>query len=599
MLSHIKVFFLLFGLFFPAFCNSALQDTLSRHVDSLFEPELTIVRKGNQNFIKVDFDIAQDYYIEKDKIEVETVPQASKVLGEYKLPPAISITNENGNSIEVFLNNFIFLIPIKAPEPKSFILKLKFKGCTAGDNICYKPMKKLFDINIEEEQVYDINALPEIHNFEAWLNSNNVILTIIGFFVVGLLLSFGPCILPMIPILTSIILGQKNTMTVDKSIKYSVVYVTSIAMTYAVAGMLSAIMESNLQQYLQTPLIIASFSAILLILAAIQFGAISYKISHSSIKHFIEENNEEESISQEETESYWAISILGILVTLIASPCTSVPLMGILSYISQTGNVQAGGIALFALGFGIGAPLIIIGALLGRFISTAGEWIELINKCLGVLLIALSIWIFQRIVPYNVAGAVWSVFILGTGIYLLLFNYQKQKIHARVQKAIAIVIVFYGLIIASSYNNPNVDPADPLHTMSIIFDKRYYNKKQLKYTDVNSFKELKNELRQATIEMRPAMVIFSAKWCLPCSKLERYVFVTPYIKQTLKHFKVIRADVTLNNASTNHLLKTFEIVSPPVIMFFDRHGVKVRELTILGDVQATELMDKLTKVKER
>ena len=558
----------------------------------VFTPSMKVFKQEDFYLITIVFDIANSNFIKKNELTIETIPDKKKVINETSLPPATIKHIHGENDSEIYRNKFTFNVKVKKGSPSEFVLKIKYQGCT-DNGTCYLPGKELWHINLDDLEAREINTLPEVSNYEANLTKNNIIWSIISFFIFGLLLSFTPCVLPMLPILSSIIIGHKDNIDMEKAFKLSFVYVVSMAMTYSVAGMVSAILGGSLQQHLQTPLIIVGFSALLLVLAAFQFGIIKFQTKHS-LTHFIEEQK-----LQPEEGTYWGVAIMGILATLIASPCVSVPLIGVLTYIAQTGNIQQGGIALFALGMGMGTPLLIIGTLGGKYIPKAGHWIHLIDKIFGMFLCGLALWVFSRIIPDTVTGAIWSIYITAIGIYWLYTNTHKHRVFKTVQFVIGGIITIYGLLIAGSYNNPNISPVDPLYTISTISDRTFYNNKPTTYKSIRSFEELKIELRSAAAQEKPVMLIFSARWCTVCSKIERYILAGPYVKQTLKDFVVIKADISDNSEATNRFMRIFDIVAPPVVIFFDSNGVKKRELTIIGDFDSNTLINRLSQVEKQ
>lgn len=323
--------------------------------------------------IRLQWQIAKGTYLYRDKIKIALIKPTTQKLGKIQMPASITKQNQVLGSFEAYEQTLSVNVPLAHTEPT--LLNIYYQGC-AKTGFCYPPQTRL--LNLQNRQITIINAdhLAENSqdNITKLLNSQRYLPILLGFLGFGLLLAFTPCVFPMIPILSGIIVGQKSPLATSMAFRLSLAYVLAMALTYAMAGILAAYAGNYLQGLFQTPWAIASFSAIFVLLALSLFGLYDLQLPANLQQKLINLSNRQRG------GQYVGVMIMGGLATLIVSPCVSAPLVGALGYIGQTGDAVLGGLALFMLGLGMGLPLLVIGTSAGKLLPKAGRWLELIDR---------------------------------------------------------------------------------------------------------------------------------------------------------------------------------------------------------------------------
>ncbi|MDI9817892.1 MULTISPECIES: protein-disulfide reductase DsbD [unclassified Legionella] len=414
-----------------------------------------------------------------------------------------------------------------------------------------------------------------------FIQGNNPVVYLAVFFGLGILLAFTPCVLPMIPILSGIIVGQHNLSTA-KSVKLSLSYVFGMAITYAMAGMVAGLMGSTLQTLMQRPAVIIAFSLLFVLMALSMFGLFELRVPakmNARLSNFSQKTNKHTFIS---------VALMGVISTLVVSPCVTAPLIGVLTYIGQNGQVFMGGLILFIMALGMGVPLLAVGAGYGSFLPKSGPWMEKIKQLFGVIMFAMAIWILGRVLPENVSKLLWAGLLIISGFILGRFRLQSQS-HwfARLVQGVA----FAGLIAGSSMAYLTV-------TKVIYPAMNEKNAAHAPFIEVDSLHAIKKKLATAKKEHQAVYVEFYATWCSDCQAMETKVFNQPEVVKAMTG--LINLKVNLSDSSSEevrNIKKAFSIYGMPTMLFFNKKGEHLTHLNAVGSINQQELTALLKQIK--
>ena len=417
-------------------------------------------------------------------------------------------------------------------------------------------------------------------------------MTLLSFFGFGLLLSLTPCIFPMIPILSGIIVGHGNRITTGRAFLLSLSYVIASALTYTAFGILAALFGSNLQSTFQQPWIIALFSGIFVALSLSMFGfyhleapkALQAKLHNSSERH--------------RDGSLWGAAIMGALSSLIVGPCVAAPLAGALIYIGQTGDAVLGGSALFALGLGMGVPLLLLGASAGKLLPKAGNWLNSTKAVFGVIMLAVAVWMLSRILPANVIMMLWAMLLILPAIYLSAVDPLPESSSGwrKLWKGLGLMMLAYGLLLLIGFSLGNSNPLKPLQGLGLSTAKAAADP-GITFERVDTIAALENRIQQAAANHQPVMLDFYADWCISCKEMEAYTFADPRVKQALKGYVMLQADVTKNSDADKALLAKFKLIGPPAILFFGLDRQEKTANRVIGNQDAETFIKSLQHIK--
>jgi len=565
------------------------------------------------NHIAASWVIADGYYLYLDKFEFALEPVDGVVLQPVQMPAGESKQDEFLGNVQVFhkVVDVDLGLQRKAAGATPVTLVVKYQGC-AEAGVCYQPMTKRIELMLPPASGGSAAAttaatttpaskhpavfLSEQDTIARRLADGNLVATLLAFFGFGLLLSLTPCVFPMVPILSSIIVGQGSSITLRKSFILSLVYVLAMAATYTVAGVVAGLFGENLQVAFQNPWILVSFSAVFVLLSFSMFGF--YELQMPS---FIQ--NRLSSVSnRQQGGSLTGVAIMGFLSALIVGPCVAAPLAGALIYIGQTGDAVLGGLALFTLSLGMGAPLIAIGVGAGKLLPKAGAWMDQVKAVFGVLMLAVAIWLLERILPASMALALWSVLLLMSSVYLGALDDLPVEATgwSHLRKGIGLVSLIYGVLLLIGAASGGSDPLRPLESIAVAGTRQTAAAQpahELAFKRIHSLVELQQELASASRNGKPVMLDFYADWCISCKEMEKYTFGDTRVQQALSGFVLLQADVTENNADDKALLKRFGLFGPPGIEFFDTSGKERPELSVVGFKKVDEFLQIIDRAK--
>ena len=575
-----KKILLILSLFIYFFSLEINQDFL--------EPKDAFKTSFTQNDDSLHFKLAleKDIYLYDDKLTVFiTKPEKIDIKNEINIPEPVPY-----DEFIVHLNDLDLTIPfsvLKAKlESSKYEVTVSFQGCSKA-GLCYAPMSEKYLVEIgagdtkndlikEEVKVEDISNLNETDTIANSLKDGNILIVLATFFGFGLLLSLTPCVFPMIPILSSIIVGasQKEKMTASKGFILSLVYVLSMSAAYTIAGVIAGVFGANLQVALQNPYVLVVFALIFVALAFSMFGYFEIRLPQAI------QTKLNKTTDGKEKQGIAGIAIMGFLSALIVGPCVAPPLAGALVYIGQTGDAVLGGMALFVMSLGMGVPLLLIGLGAGRFMPKPGGWMEGITRIFGIIMIAVAIWLLDRVLDASVIMYLWALLFLGSAIYLRIYTHIISQL-------ITVVVFILGIVLFVGAISGSTNPLKPLEKFTSSTLVQDVGEKVV-------FKKIKNieELKQAIAQSdKPVMLDFWASWCVACKEFEEITFKDTQVINKLQNFTLLKADVTANNADDKALQKMFSIVGPPGIIFWDKDKNEVKSSKIVGYKNPKQFLD--------
>ncbi len=548
-----------------------------------FKAKMTQVDEG----IRVEIDLAEKIYVYKDKISLSS-PDATL---EYTLPQGTIHEGFEGPET-VFEDKLDFIATINSvtsSDGKVHVTFL-FNGCSA-DGLCYPPieLKQSFTIAkssavstsvASEEDVSDEDKIQAIF-------SGSFILILLTFFGLGVLLSLTPCIFPMIPILSSIIVSQGENITTRRSFFLSIVYFLAMAVAYTLDGIASAYSGDSIQAALQIPWVLVLFSLIFVALSLSMFGFYDLEMPKWV-------QNRVTKVSQDaEGKGVLGVAIMGFLSALIVGPCVAAPLAGVLAYIGQTGDAVLGGSALFMMSVGMGLPLLIIGLGAGRFMPKPGGWMDAIKAIFGVMMLGVAIWMLKRVVDESVTMLLISFLAIISSLYLGALDSHGVTTRGwhRFSKGLGVLILLYGVVMfVGSFTKGTL--YDPLKSFSgHSYASPDAQNKGLVFTHTIQSNEALDTLLQASMD-KIVMLDFTASWCEQCEELERDVFASNEAILATKGFVLVHADISKDSKETKALKARLEVQGPPAIRFF-RAG---KEISRASRMQAPTLEVFLKKI---
>jgi thiol:disulfide interchange protein DsbD len=408
---------------------------------------------------------------------------------------------------------------------------------------------------------------------EAALKSGSFALIVGAFFAAGVLLSLTPCVLPMLPILSSIIVGQGELPSRRRSFALSVSYSLGMALIYTALGIAAGLAGEGLAAYLQNPWVLGVFALALVALSLSMFGVYELQLP-SAVTSPLSQASQRLPAGR-----FAGVFAMGGVSALIVSPCVAAPLAGALVYLSQTRDVGLGGSALFALAMGMSVPLLLVGASAGALLPKAGAWMDDVKRVFGVLLIAVAVWIVQPVLPAAVVLALWAALLLGSAV--LLWPSRDAALRSSLRngrRVAAVVLAAAGMLELAGAASGGGDPMQPLAHLSGSASPG----SALPFTTIKSVADLDASLQAARNAGRPVMLDFYADWCVSCKEMERFTFSDPTVQKTLAGSMLLKADVTRNDADDRALLKRFNLFGPPGTIFFDTQGQELGKLRVIG-----------------
>jgi len=589
-----------------------IQD--STDAEPALRPEEAFVYEAigfSSDTILARFTAQPGYYLYRDKFAFRVVGDNGFEISDVVLPQGSTKDDPEFGTVEVYYGQIE--VPLRVTRPagqeQSITLVANYQGCRDGD-ICYPPQTSSVDL-LMPASAEDVRsaAPPETEpEVESAVQSTAVVTSeqdalasmllknpggaLFAFFIAGILLAFTPCVLPMVPILSGIIVGQGERMTTARAFWLSLVYVLAMAVTYTVAGVLAGLFGQNLQALFQNAWILGFFIAIFIALALSMFGFFELQLPTSLQTRLTQTSN------QQQGGSITGVAVMGFLSALIVGPCVAPPLAAALIVIGASGSALLGGAALFALSMGMGVPLILFGVSAGKLVPKAGPWMDSIKAVFGVGLLAVAIWMLERIVQGPVILLLWGLLATASGVYLGALERIPEGASGwrRLWKSIGLVLLLLGAIEIIGAASGGENWMNPLKNVRL--GSQATSVEHITFQKIKSLADLDAAVVRSNQAGKPVMLDFYADWCVECVRMERNTFSEPEIQAFFERLQPLQADVTLNDETDQALMAEYGIIGPPAILFFDRHGTELRSMRLVGYFEPEEFAQHLERVLE-
>ncbi|MEO0313854.1 MAG: hypothetical protein RI928_310 [Pseudomonadota bacterium] len=537
------------------------------------------------SMIEVRFDIAKDYYQYRERF---TFKADGAQLGTPMIPPGKKKFDETfGKTVEIYREQILVRLPVTADAP--FTLIVGSQGCS-DRGLCYAPMESVLKLSpsaANSPQVtasVPVDAKPtaetEMGRIEASLASGNLLLILPLFLLLGLGLSFTPCVLPMVPILSFIIVGEGARTSRSRGFVLSLAYAMGMALVYTALGIAAGLIGEGLSANLQSPPVLIVFALFMALLSLSMFDVYQLQVP-PSVQLKLTRWSE-----QQRAGKLAGVFVMGMLSALIVGPCVAAPLAGVLVYISQTRDVVIGGSALFAMAVGMSVPLLLLGLSAGALVPKAGHWMQAVKPFFGVLMLALALWMVASLLPAWTLMLGWGVLGAAYGVFLLM----SRQLGLR-GRAIGVIFVLLGAVQLAGLATGGRDAWAPLAHLT--------GKSHTKITfkRIHSIAELDQTI--AAARGKPVMLDFYADWCVACLEMEKLTFTDPAVSATMQDILLLQVDVTANSADDKALLKRFSLFGPPGIIFFDRQGEMLQTPRVIGFQPPAVFLQSLKQLDSR
>ncbi len=581
------------------------KSTVILHPDKAFGLE---VSARDESTLLANFKITPGYYLYRDKVKFTLSGDSAKAAGvkitKVSMPKGDMKSDPNFGDMTVFHQPFQAVITLERNNntAQEITLAASYQGCKEND-LCYAPIDKQFKIVLpkaslatkppqmqaspQPAQGVAMSADSESTQLAKLFKQGSFWLIVTFFFGAGLLLAFTPCVLPMIPILSGIIVGRSAHPTKMHGFLLSLAYVLGMALTYAAIGVAAGLSGTLLSSALQTPWALGGFAVVFVLLSLSMFGFYELQLPAALQSKFTNTSNRLHG------GHLSGVFVMGALSAIIVSPCVAAPMAAALLYIGQTHDAWLGGTALFALAMGMGLPLLLIGASAGALLPKAGAWMEAVKYFFGVLMLALAIWLISTLIPLSIQMLLWAALLVLSAIYMHALDALPNNASGwqKLWKGIGIL----ALLLGSAYLFGALSGArDILRPLAAIGNGQAEAASTLQFVRVKNVAELDARIAQAN--GKTVMLDFYADWCISCKEMERYTFTDAKVQAKLKNAVLLQIDVTANSDEDKALLKRFELFGPPAILFFDAQGREQGGRRITGYKDAEQFLQLLKHV---
>lgn len=607
-------FFAFLLLLTTAFSSSAIEQSDLLEPDKAFQFFAKLV---DPQTIEVRYVIADDYYLYRQNFRFESESKNIS-LASPSLPEGKVKDDPFFGKVVIYRGNLQFKIPFtQSASTNSLHLKIISQGC-ADSGVCYAPQLHRITLPLSisasttqaltpfeqllqgkqdgfikgttepfsvtsEQNKPPVDESAQITNL---LKEKNLFLIVLSFLGFGLLLSFTPCVLPMVPILSSIIVGRSHSSHKLHTFILSLSYVLGMASIYALVGVIAGLSGTFISASLQNPWVLGSFSIVLVILAFSMFGFYDLQLPHhlrNKLAHLSKRIHGGNLI---------AVFIMGGISAIIVSPCVAPPLAGALLYISQTQNAWLGGIALFSLAIGMGIPLLLVGISAGTLIPKKGAWMNSVKYFFGALLLALAIWIISPLIPISIQMLLWSALLIIFAIYLNALNRLSEHASgfSKLLKAIGIIFLIIGIAMLIGALSGSKNILQPLSGLQMANEAE----NSVRFERIKSAVELEQRLKNT--DNKYVMLDFYADWCVSCKEMEKFTFADQKVAAKLNKILLLQVDVTNNTSFDQALLAKFNLFGPPGIIFFDPKGQEIQGAKVIGFQNSEKFLNTLNSV---
>jgi thiol:disulfide interchange protein DsbD len=574
----IRTFIRLFALLAALWFGSAAAE------DQFLPPEQAFrfsAKMTDASNVEIRFKIADQYYLYRERFAFKA---DGARLGTPVIPPGkIKFDETFEKDVEVYRNEVVIRLPVTADAP--FTLTVSSQGC-ADKGLCYPPTESVVKLSPTSVAGLPVDEMKpaagaevetDMGRIEASLASGNLLLILPLFLLLGLGLSFTPCVLPMVPILSFIIVGEGQHTSRGRGFILALAYTMGMALIYTALGVAAGLIGEGLSANLQSPPVLITFALFMALLSLSMFDIYQLQMP-PSVQMMLTRWSERQRAGK-----LAGVFVMGMLSALIVGPCVAAPLAGVLVYISQTKDVVIGGSALFVMALGMSVPLLLVGLSAGTLLPRAGHWMQAVKPFFGVLMLALALWMVSSLLPGWALMLGWGLLAVSYGVFL----FASRQLGWR-GRATGIIFLFLGGVQLAGLATGGRDAWAPVaHLSGKVHEKTAF-------TRIYSVTELDQAI--AAARGRPVMLDFYADWCVACLEMEKLTFTDPAVRTKMQDIVLLQADVTANNADDKALLKRFALFGPPGIIFFNREGEVLRNPRVIGFQSSEKFLQSLRQL---
>lgn len=537
-------------------------------VDQAFQFDFS--QRGNQ--LTLSWNIAEGYYLYKKQFK--TVNKGAE-LGEPLFPQAQQIEDEFFGTSDVFFNRVSINYPIQQAK-KDGVVKIRYQGC-AEAGLCYPPTVKVVYLSevVATDDTADADQPQQFDLAQLLSSEQSLLMTLLLFLALGIGLAFTPCVFPMYPILSSIVLGQGKHLSMKKALALAFTYVQGMAITYSALGLVVASVGVKFQAALQHPVILLVMIGLFVVLALSMFGLYELQLP------FNWQNRLNQLSQQQKGGHYAGVFLMGVISALVASPCTTAPLTGILLYVAQSGDLLLGFSALYALSLGMGIPLILFAVTGGKLLPKAGIWMNVVKAIFGFMMLAVALVFVERMVTNLYTELAWAALGLALFAYLFFVNFRQSE---GTKKYLGSLFLLSGLLFSAWYGYHQIQAYQrgiQVHPEFVV---------------VKDLADLQSKLAQANGQNKSVMVDLYADWCVACKEFEKYTFPDEAVIETLSNTVWMQIDLTDNTPENMAFQEHFGVFGLPTILFFDRGGNEVPNSRVTGFMRAKPFAEHVQRV---
>ncbi|HTT06589.1 MAG TPA: protein-disulfide reductase DsbD [Steroidobacteraceae bacterium] len=545
-----------------------------------------------QGRLQLAWVIAPGYYLYRDRIKIASASPGLS-LESPQFPAGVVKSDPYFGKQVIYHRQLLVTVPVHSNAAATSAVNVTYQGC-AEAGLCYPPITRTLSValpvgaspagpaagqgsaaSVSSATAAGATSTPYVSDQDrlaALIRSGNLLGVLATFWGLGLLLAFTPCCLPMVPILSGLIAGGGQRLSSGRAFALSLTYVLGMAVTYTATGAAFAAAGSQVQAAFTQGWVTALFAALFVAMALSMFGLYTVQIPAFLQTRLAEASNRQQG------GHFGGVAVMGALSALIVTTCVAPPLVATLAYIGQSGAIARGSAALFAMALGMGSPLLVVGTSAGRWLPKAGAWMDAVKRLFGVMMLALAAWMLTRIVPARATLALFLVPAVGACVVLWSLS-RSRSVLAPVRMG-----ALLGAGAAAAYAvmllvGAGLGAENPLAPLSRPVP-------ELAFQNISSVAQLNQVVKQAAAQGEPVMLDFYADWCTSCKEMQHYTFNDPAVRATLRHVRLLRADVTANNGDDQALLKLFQIPGPPTIAFYDSQGHELRQFREVGYMNA-------------